>query len=99
MACRFLNMSTPGYYEWASRPPSLRAVADAALTTTTRKVHRGSRGTYGAPRVLADLRLGLCVHVGKKRVARLMRLDGLSGCLIDANGAVGSRTRQRTRIW
>lgn len=79
MACRLLSVSTSGYYEWSSRPPSLRAVADAALTTTIRKVHRDSRGTYGAPRVLAELRLGLGVHVGKKRVARLMRLDGLSG--------------------
>jgi len=71
VACRFLNVSTSGYYEWASRPLSPRAVADEALTTTIRKVHRDSRGTYGAPRVLAELRLGLGVHVGKKRVARL----------------------------
>jgi transposase InsO family protein len=79
VACRFLKVSTSGYYEWASRPPSARAVADARLTTAIRQVHRDSRGTYGAPRVLAELRLGLGVHVGKKRVARLMRLDGLTG--------------------
>ena len=79
MACRFLKVSTSGYYEWASRPLSPRAVADEALTTTIRKVHRDSRGTYGAPRVLAELRLGLGIHVGKKRVARLVRLDGLTG--------------------
>lgn len=79
MACRFLAVSTSGYYDWASRPPSARSIADAALTTTIRRVHRDSRGTYGAPRVLAELRLGLGVHVGKKRVARLMRLDGLTG--------------------
>ena len=79
MACRFLNVSKSGYYEWLARPPSPRAVADAALTATIRKVHLDSRGTYGAPRVLAELRLGLGVHVSKKRVARLMRLDGLTG--------------------
>ena len=78
MACRFLNVSTSGYYEWVSRPPSPRAVADAALTTTIRRIHADSRETSGAPRVLAELRLGLGVHVGRKRVARLMRLDGLS---------------------
>jgi len=79
VACRSLNVSTSGYYEWVSRPPSIRAVADAELTTTIRRVHRDSRGTYGAPRVLAELRMGLGVHVGRKRVARLMRLDGLAG--------------------
>ncbi|WP_454295124.1 IS3 family transposase [Salana multivorans] len=79
MACRFLNVSKSGYYEWASRPPSRRAVADAELTSTIRRIHTDSRETYGAPRVLAELRLGLGVHVGRKRVARLMRLDGLVG--------------------
>ncbi len=52
---------------------------DEALTATIRRVHRDSRGTYGAPRVLAELRLGLGVHVGKKRVARLMGLAELTG--------------------
>ncbi len=79
MACRFLNISRSGYYDWASRPPSPRAVADAELTRTIRRIHADSRETYGAPRVLAELRLGLGVHVGKKRVARLMRLDGMTG--------------------
>lgn len=79
VACRVLKVSTSGYYEWLTRPPSARQVADEALTTTIRQVHRDSRGTYGAPRVLAELRLGMGVHVGRKRVARLMRLDGLAG--------------------
>lgn len=79
MACRFLNVSTSGYYEWASRLPSPRAIADATLTMTIRRIHSASRATYGAPRVLAELRLGLGVQVGRKRVARLMRLDGLVG--------------------
>ncbi|MGN6326327.1 IS3 family transposase [Pseudolysinimonas sp.] len=79
VACRFLKVSKSGYYEWVSRPPSPRAVADAQLASTIRRVHRDSRGTYGAPRVLAELRLGLGVRVGKKRVARLMRREGLTG--------------------
>ena len=97
MACRFLNVSTSGYYEWVSRPPSPRAVADAALTTTIRRIHADSRETSGAPRVLAELRLGLGVHVGRKRVARLMRLDGLVGSRTVGSGAGGSRTLRRTR--
>ncbi|WP_157985583.1 IS3 family transposase [Microcella alkaliphila] len=79
MACRFLKVSTSGYYDWAGRPPSARAIADAELTTTIRRIHADSRATYGAPRVLAELRLGLGVHVSRKRVARLMRQDGLVG--------------------
>lgn len=79
MACRFLKVSTSGYYDWATRPPSPRAVADAELTTTIRRIHADSREIYGAPRVLAELRLGLGVHVARKRVARLMRADGLVG--------------------
>jgi transposase InsO family protein len=97
VACGFLGVSTSGYYEWASRPPSVRSTADVALTATIRQVHRDSRGTYGAPRVLAELRLGLGVHVGKKRVARLMRLDG-PGFRIDASAAAGSRTPRRMKI-
>jgi len=79
VACRFLNVSTSGYYDWRDRSPSARALADAELTTTIRRIHADSRATYGAPRVLAELRLGLGVHVARKRVARLMRLDGLVG--------------------
>jgi len=79
VACRFLKVSTSGYYDWVGRLPSRRSVADAALITTIRRIHADSRETYGAPRVLAELRLWLGVRVGRKRVARLMRLDGLVG--------------------
>lgn len=79
VACRVLGVSTSGFYEWRDRPPSARAVADAALLTTIREVHRVSRGTYGSPRVHAELRLGLGVRCGRKRVERLMRADRLAG--------------------
>ncbi|WP_338105001.1 IS3 family transposase, partial [Modestobacter muralis] len=79
MTCRVLRVSRSGFYEFAGRPPSPRAVADAALTSTITKVHAGSRATYGAPRVHAELRLGLGLACGRKRVARLMRTAGLVG--------------------
>lgn len=79
MACRVLKVSRAGYYAWRNRPPSPRAVADEALTTTIARIHLDSRGTYGAPRVHAELRLGLGVRVGRKRVARLMRKADLQG--------------------
>jgi putative transposase len=78
--CRVLGVSRAGYYAWKSRPPSARAAADQELTAQILKVHQRSRGTYGAPRVHAELQLDHGVHVGRKRVARLMRTAGLVGC-------------------
>jgi putative transposase len=77
--CRVLGVARAGYYAWAARPPSARTVADQALTEQIRQIHARSRGTYGAPRVHAELRLGLEVRVGRKRVARLMRSAGILG--------------------
>jgi putative transposase len=79
VACRVLRVSTSGYYEWHGRVPSARAVADAALTAQIAEIHAMSRGSYGAPRVYDELRLGRAVRCGRKRVARLMKLARLQG--------------------
>jgi transposase InsO family protein len=79
VACRVLRVSTSGYYGWRERPPSARAVQDQALTVQIREIHAYSRGTYGAPRVHAELRLGRSVRCSRKRVARLMRQASLCG--------------------
>lgn len=76
--CRVLEVSTSAYYAWRRRAPSKRALANAALSERIRKIHRQSRGTYGAPRVHADL-IACGVRCGRKRVARLMRQGGLEG--------------------
>jgi putative transposase len=76
--CHLLDVSTSGYYGWRNRPQSMRARSDAALLERIRAVHGRSRGTYGAPRIHAEL-LDEGVHVGRKRVARLMREAGLQG--------------------
>jgi HTH-like domain len=80
LLCRVLGVSRAGFYAWRSRPLSARAVADQALTAQIRAIHERSRGTYGAPRVHAELRLDHGVGVGRKRVARLMGSAGLVGC-------------------
>ena len=77
--CRHLGVSKSGYYAWRNRPMSERAFADAELTERIIKIHNESRGTYGAPRVHAELRLDHDVFCGRKRVARLMRNAGLEG--------------------
>ena len=82
VTCRVLRVSTAGYYEWRERPASLRAVADEALSARIREIHATSRGSYGVPRVHAELRLGCGVRCGRKRVARLMRSAGLQGIYV-----------------
>ena len=76
--CRLLEVSTSGYYAWRDRGPSARALEDMALTKRIRGYHERSRGTYGMPRIQADL-TEEGIHVGRKRVARLMRAAGLAG--------------------
>jgi len=80
MLCKVLKVSRSGYYDWKNRPPSKRATENAALTERIREVHHRSRDTYGYPRVHAELR-ALGIHCNRKRVARLMRNDGLRGCM------------------
>ena len=78
-ACRVLQVSTSGFYDWLGREPSTRERADAALTETIAAVHAASYGTCGARRVHAELRLGQHIRVGRKRVERLMRCHRLQG--------------------
>lgn len=79
MLCRLVDVSRAGYYAWSGRRPSRRTQADTALTEEIRAIHAKSRRTYGVPRVHAALSAN-GRHVGRKRVARLMRSAGLSGC-------------------
>lgn len=76
--CRVIGVSESGYHAWAKRAPSARARADAVLIERIGTFHAASQGTYGAPRIHADLRdAGL--DVGRKRIARLMRVAGIVG--------------------
>ncbi len=75
---RVLGVSTSGYYAWLRRPESAREKSDAALAERVRAIHERSRGTYGAPRIQAEL-ADEGLPVGRKRVARLLRESGLSG--------------------
>jgi putative transposase len=77
--CRVLGVSPSGYWAWSHRPPSARARSDAVLSARISQIHERSRGTYGAPRVQAELRFEDDLRVGRKRVARLMRVAQLEG--------------------
>lgn len=76
LMCTALGVSVSGFYAAHRRTPSARVLRDEVLLVDVRAAHRKSRRRYGAPRVHRQLcKRG--VPVGKKRVARLMREDGL----------------------
>jgi transposase InsO family protein len=74
--CQALEVSVSGYYARRRRAPSLRAQADAALTPQIQTAFVAGRGVYGSPRIHAALRRH-GIRCGRKRVARLMRAQGL----------------------
>ena len=76
--CRVLGVSPSGYYAWLKRAPSERTIENGWLTNRIHDIHEESMGTYGAPRIHAEL-LGEGERVGLNRVARLMREAGLQG--------------------
>ena len=74
--CSVLEVSRSGYYSWLSRPESPTCQANRSLSREIAEIHRDSRSSYGSPRVYRELkRRGKTV--GRHRVARLMRRDGL----------------------
>ncbi len=75
--CRQLEVSRSGFYAWQKRPVSQRQRQDEELARQVAAVHQRSRGTYGSPRVQAELR-AQGRRVSRKRVARLMGQQGLA---------------------
>jgi transposase-like protein len=76
--CRVLEVSASGYYAWRRRMISVRTQENEKLQQRIRTIHDLSRQTYGAPRIHAELK-DEGTHVGRKRVARLMKESGLAG--------------------
>jgi putative transposase len=93
VACRVLDVSTLGLYAWWSRPPSARAIRHVWLTDLIVEVHQRARGTYGACRVHAELRLGRGIVVGHGAVAMLIRRARLAGPPAGPNGVIPSPIR------
>ncbi|MGC5342084.1 IS3 family transposase [Streptomyces sp. DT171] len=77
---RELSIASSTYYRWrrAEKEPCERRRRDVELTGQIKEIHAGSGGIYGSPRVYAMLKRD-GVHVGRKRVERLMREAGLAG--------------------
>ena len=88
--CWLLGLSPSGYYAWRQRGPSRRARESAELTEEIIGIHRRSGGTYGAPRIHAELR-ARGRNVSLNRVARLMRAAGIEGVHRRRKGRKGRR--------
>lgn len=85
--CAALAVSPSGYHAWQKAPPSPRQQSDAALLEDIRSLHTHHQGRYGAPRIGHALKKRGQRH-GTKRIARLMRAEGLRG-----RGPRGGRPR------
>ncbi|MBJ3813161.1 IS3 family transposase [Streptomyces flavofungini] len=78
--CIVLVIARSSFYYWRKTTAgrAARQAADAKLAAKVRAVHRASDGTYGVPRITAELRED-GEHVNHKRIARVMRTIGLAG--------------------
>ena len=80
--CALYDVSTSGFYAWRNRPRSRRSIEDEVLLTEVREAHASGRQTYGSPRVHEVLRQR-GRRVGRRRIERLMRENGIRGCSVD----------------
>ncbi|WP_327129825.1 IS3 family transposase [Streptomyces sp. NBC_01727] len=90
--CSILGISRSSFYYWrrTAADRAARQAADAKLAARIRAVHQESDGTYGAPRITAELRETSGEAINHKRVARIMRASGIEG--------VRLRRRHRTTV-
>lgn len=77
-ACRVLQVSRSGYYQWLHAKPSARSIDDAVLGAEVAEIFHQHGGRYGAPRIHRAIR-PRGKRPSKKRVARVMRSLGLRG--------------------
>lgn len=76
LCCELLDVSSSGFYDWRKRLPSNRKIKNGEIKAKIINIFGDSRQTYGSPRIKAALeRSG--DFVGKDRVARLMKEEGL----------------------
>jgi putative transposase len=78
MLCELFEVAPSGYYRWKQRGPSARRRHDAVIAKQIAAFHKASRGAYGAPRIIVDLKEA-GIRTSKRRCARLMREQGLRG--------------------
>ena len=85
--CRKLGVSRSGFYAYQGRRECPRAVEDGRLRVLVAVAHETGRRTYGSPRIHRELRDVHGVRIGRNRLMRLMRTEGIRGV-----------SRQRRRV-
>jgi transposase InsO family protein len=76
MMCRILRVTRGGYYAWRDRPKSRQEARRVEVMKQIRRAHQESRGTYGSPRITAELKES-GIDVCENTVAKYMRKDGI----------------------
>ena len=74
--CQVLQVTRSGYYAWVARAPSAQRLRQEDLLGQIRRAHEISDGTYGSPRIhaeLAEQEIEVCVNT----VAKLMKKAGI----------------------
>jgi putative transposase len=79
MPAAYSGVSRGGYYRWKDRPLSKTALRRIWLAREIIDIHKQSYGTYGVPRVTAELRFGRGVPIGQNTVSSIMVELGLKG--------------------
>jgi len=70
--CSVLDVSENGYFNWRKRGISQRKQDDEQIAKHIEDIYRSSGGSYGSPRIHAELKKQ-GMHYGRKRIARIMR--------------------------
>jgi transposase InsO family protein len=96
-ACRTLGVSRGGYYAWRGRPAPPKRLRRIWLANEIIEIHKASYGTYGEPRVTAELRFGRGVTVGHNTVCSIMKELGIKG-IPNRRPPKGSRMAQVTSL-
>src|SRR5690242_18214010 len=76
---RVLGLAASTYYARRSRKPSVRALRDVELAEQIQHARRGYRRCYGVRKTWKQLKRDGVLDVGRERVARVMRANGLRG--------------------
>ncbi len=83
--CRVLGVSRSGYCQWRGRGPSRRAQANAALDAEVAAIYRASRGSYGRPRIVRQLR----AQAGRRALNACVAACNARGCARSTSVLIG----------